>query len=331
MKRIVKTALILATVTAIAIATIGTALADGPGQARAEVKGVIAAINEATTSTPPTVNIQPKEGPAVTVKVVASTLITKAGLGKATLGDLAVDDRAEATYNKDTLEASKISVSHPVAKHRGYEGTIKSLTATSFVLTPKKGGDVTINVNAQTRYKVPGLKDASLGNFKKGDRVSVLAVELNSGLMALNVNLIPGKPVHVQRVGTIVTYTAATDTPITLGSITIKDKKEATSTFVVTTDTKIKFKQGATAVTPGYRATVVARRDPATDQYTARDILVFGPKANKDDGLKGNKDNGPKANKDDGHKGNKDDGLKANKDDSPKGNKDDGPKANRDD
>ncbi|MDO8749576.1 MAG: DUF5666 domain-containing protein [Dehalococcoidia bacterium] len=340
MKRIVKMSLLMAAVAAVALTTIATALANesgnGPGPNHAEVKGIISAVGEAATSTPATVTIQPVGGPAVTLKVVASTLITKAGLGKTTLADLAVGDRAEAKYDKDSMEASKISVSHPVAKHRGYEGTIKSiaspaLTSTSFVLTPKKGGDVTINVNAQTKYKVPGLKDASLSNFKAGDKVSVLTVEMNSGLMALDVHLIPGKPVHVQRVGTIVAYTAATDTPITAGSITIKDKKGASSTFVVTSGTKIKFKHGATAVTPGYKATVVARRNPATDQYTAAEILVFGPKANKDDGLKGNKDDGLKGNKDDGLKGNKDDGLKSNKDDGLKSNKDDGLKSNKDD
>ncbi len=259
--------------------------------------------NAPATSTPLTVTIQPAVGPPVTVKVVAKTVITKAGLGKVTFDDLAIDDRAMATYDPDSMEASKISVSHPVAKHHGYEGTIKSivspaLTSTSFVLTPKKGGDITINVNAQTKYKVPGLKDATLSNFKVGDRVSVLVVELNSGLMALKVHLIPGKPIHVQRVGTIEAYVVPTATS-TPGSITIRDKKGDLSTFVVTSDTKIKFKHGATEVTQGYRATVVARRDPATDQFTAKEILVFGPKGNKDDGLKGNKDDGPKGNKDD--------------------------------
>ena len=372
MKRIVKIALFLTAMAAIAIATIGAVLADGtgtsPGPNHAEVKGIISAITEATTSTPATVTIQPVGGPAVTVKVVAITVITKAGLGNTTVDELEVGDVAVAIYNKDTLEASKISVSRPVAKHHGYEGTIESIadpgaTSTSFVLTPKKGGGTTINVNAETKYKVPGLKDATLANFKVGDRVAVLVVEMNGGWTALHVNLIPGKPVHVQRVGIIATYTAAsTSTP---GNITLKSKKGDLSTFVVTTDTKIKFKRGATAVTLGSKATVVARRDPATDKYTATEILVFGPKGHegnnngskaskdngpkghedKDDGPKASKDNGPKghegnnneskASKDDGPKGHegKNNGPQANKDDSPKGHegKNNGPKTNKDD
>ena len=153
-------------------------------------------------------------GLAVTVKVVATTVITKAGLGKVTLDDLAIDDRATATYDPDSMEASEISVSHPVVKHHGYEGIIKSiaspgLTLTSFVLAPKKGGDITINVNAQTKYKVPWLEEASLSNFKTGDRVVVLAVDLKGGLTALYVHLILSKPIHVHRVGSIETYQAA--------------------------------------------------------------------------------------------------------------------------
>ncbi|MBI4201060.1 MAG: hypothetical protein HY531_02075 [Chloroflexi bacterium] len=281
MKRIMKPILLLATVAAVAFTTIGTALAQQPGPTILEVKGVISAIHEgAATSTPPTlptVTIQRKDGSEVTVIVASSTVITMAGLGKATLSDLAVDDLAVATYRSDNFEAIKLSVSHPLAKHHGYSGTIKSLTPTSFVLTTKKSGDATINVNAQTKYKVPGLKGATLSSFKEGDSVAVLAVDLKSGLMALHVNLIPGKPVHVHRVGTIESYQAASASEV--GSITVKDKKGNLSIFVVTSDTKIKFKGGATEVKEGYRTTVVARRDPATDQFTAREILVFGPKS----------------------------------------------------
>lgn len=281
MKRIVKMTMILVTVAAVALAMLGTALAQGSGVPTQEVHGVITAIViPAATSTPPTVTIKPDKGADVTVKVVAKTMITKAGIGKATLGDLAVDDRATATYDKDTFEASKISVSQPLAKHHGYTGTIKSLTATSLVLTPKKGSDIPITLNVQTKYHVPGVKDASLGNFKAGDKVAVLAVDLKTGLTALHVNLIPSKPAHVQRVGTI-NACVPSNCASPLTSITVKDKKGDLSTFEVTSDTKIQFKQGATAVTPGdqYRATVVARRNPATDQYTATQILVFGPKS----------------------------------------------------
>ena len=54
MKRIMKTALLLAAVAAMALAIVGTALADGPGPNHAQVKGVITAIIvPAATPTPP--------------------------------------------------------------------------------------------------------------------------------------------------------------------------------------------------------------------------------------------------------------------------------------
>jgi hypothetical protein len=267
----------LAMVAVLMVVGAGAVMADAPSS-QLEVKGVISAIDK--VASPPTVSITPtpKDGspiPAVTLKVDASTIITKAGIGKATLDDLAINDRAVATYNQDTMVASKLSVSRPLAKHHSFVGTIKSKAADSFVVTTKKG-DVTIKVNSDTKYKVPGVKDATFANFKVTDKVAVLAVEVTTGSvvdnLALHVNLIPGKPTHVHRVGTIEAYQANT-------SITLKDKKGESSTFIITSDTKISFKKGATEPPKvGDRATVIARRDPATDQFTAKAILVFGPK-----------------------------------------------------
>ncbi|MBI2854870.1 MAG: hypothetical protein HYX87_08140 [Chloroflexi bacterium] len=270
MKHIFRTVLILTLVAVTAIAGTSVALAAGPAQ-ELQIKGTISDI--ANAATPPTVTITPKEGAAVTVKIDDKTKITKAGVGQATVADLAKGDRATAEYDKDTLVASRIQASKPISKHHAYTGTIKSTSATGLVITTKKG-EVTIDVNAQTRYKVPGLKDATLANFKTGNKVAVLAVESGTASLALHVILIPGKPTSVQRVGTIEAYEAGK-------SITIKDKKGDTSTFVVNADTKISFKKGATEVKVGARATVTAKRDPATDQFTAKNMLVFGTKESK--------------------------------------------------
>ncbi|MBI4297778.1 MAG: hypothetical protein HY676_04535 [Chloroflexi bacterium] len=262
-----RTALMLALVAVFALVSVGAALAQTPAP-NLEVKGAISAIDK--TVTPPTVTITPKEGSPVTLKIVASTIIIKAGLGKASLDDLAVNDRAVATYNQTSMEASRLAVSQPIAKHHTFVGTIKSKASASFVVTTKQG-DATVNVNAQTKYNVPGVKNATLANFKEGDKVAVLAVETSSGNLVLHVVLIPGKPTFIHRVGTVDAYVAGT-------SITLKDKKGELSTFIVTADTKIVLKRGATAVSIGEQAIVVARRNPATDQFTAMSILVFGAK-----------------------------------------------------
>ena len=190
-------------------------------------------------------------------------------------------------------------------EHRGLVGSIKgtpavtvngSVISGSFVLTLKgKDGEVTspmtIKVNEATKFKVPGDKNVKLSNytntFKDGSRVAVLAKKVGSDYFALHMHLIPGKPVHAHRVGTVTgclpdCTKALTSTP-PLASFTLEDKKGEASTFVVNKDTKITYRKGATAVTVGERAAVVARRDPGTDQFTARHIVVF---ATKDHGPK---------------------------------------------
>lgn len=276
MRHLLKVSFLLALAAMLSLATLGSVLADAPAaQPELHVRGAISAIN--ASGTPPTVTITPKEGAPVSVKIVASTKITKSGLGKATLGELAVGDRANATYNKDSLEASRLEVSQPVAKHHGFAGTIKekltlsgyTVGSTAFTLTTRHQGIVTIFVNSETKYQVPGVKNATLDNFKAGDEVAVLAADVNGTWVALHVHLIPAKPVHVHRVGTVTDYQPGK-------SITLKDKKGETSTFVVTSETKIKFKRGATGVKVGDRVMVSARRDPSTDKFTAKEILDFG-------------------------------------------------------
>jgi hypothetical protein len=271
MRHLLRVILPLAIVAALISVGVGTVMAQTPSP-QLEVKGIISAINE--TATPPTVSITPKEGSPVVLKVDSSTIITKAGIGKATLDDLAVNDRAVATYNKDTMIASKISVSQPLEKYHSFVGIIESKADSSFVVTTKKG-DVNITVNSETKYKVPGVENATLDYFNAGDKVAILAVEVTTGSvvenLALHVNLIPGKPIYIQRVGIIESYEAG-------ANITLQDKKGEISTFIVTGDTKIIFKKGATEVKVGERATVIARRDPATDQFTATAIVVFGSK-----------------------------------------------------
>ena len=112
--------------------------------------------------------------------------------------------------------------------------------------------------------------------------MAVLAKKVGSDYFALHVHLIPAKPVHAHRSGTVTAcLPGCTNTPTStapLTSFTLKDKKGEPSTFVVNKDTKITFRKGATAVTVGERAAVVARRDPGTDQFTARHIVVFATK-----------------------------------------------------
>ena len=190
-------------------------------------------------------------------------------------------------------------------EHRGLVGSITgtgvaaagSPLVGSFVLTLKgKDGDVTspvtIKVNSDTKFKVPGDKSVNLGNytstFKEGSRVAVLAKKVGSDYFALHVHLIPAKGLsHSHHVGTITAYDFEG-----AGSITLQPKKGGPVTYSwgATAVPTIKFTKGATALagfnstyTGGQRATVIVKRDPATGQFTARQIVVLptngkGPK-----------------------------------------------------
>jgi len=265
MKHPVRIVLMLAIVAMLTFVSAGTALAKAP-QSELEVKGIISTIDK--SASPSTLTITLKDNSSITLKITSSTMITKAGLGKAIIDDLVQDDRAIVIYDKDTLVATRIVVSRPIVKHHSFVGTIKTISSASFVITTKKQGDVTIVVNAETKYKVPGVKNATLASFKVEDKIAVLAVEVSGGNLALHVNLIPGRPIFIQRVGTIEAYQQGT-------SITLKDKKGELSVFTINSNTKILFKKGATEVKIGEQATVIASRDPGTDQFTAKDILVF--------------------------------------------------------
>ena len=186
-------------------------------------------------------------------------------------------------------------------EHRGLVGSIKgtpavtvngSVISGSFVLTLKgKDGEVTspvtIKVNEATKFKVPGDKSVNLGNYTStfidGSRVAVLAKKVGSDYFALHVHLIPAKGLsHSHHVGTITAYDFEG-----AGSITLQPKKGGPVTYSwgATAVPTIKLKKGATPLagvystyTGGQRATVILKRDPATDQFTARHIVVFATK-----------------------------------------------------
>ena len=276
MKHIMKVGLILFVLTALTIIGVGATVALADPSSTQEVEGVLTLIN--TSVTPPAVTIAPEDGgSAVVLQVPASTVITKTGIGQASLSDLAVNDRIKAVYTVDGANkvAVNLTVSEPLAKNYAFVGTLANITVNSpniIKIDTKKQLGVPVVVNTETKLHVPGLKTATLANFKVGDRVAVLAAEITPGTYtALHVNLIPGKPVSVQRVGTVSAYVAGT-------SITVTGKKGDISTFTINGDTTTVLKRGATGVTIGEKVTVTARRDPATDNYVAKTILAFGSK-----------------------------------------------------
>lgn len=155
----------------------------------------------------------------------------------------------------------------PGANRHAYFGVVKSVATGSFVLDTKQGETVTVLVTAQTRFHIPTLKNAKLPDLAEGDRAAVNGTPGPDGLTAKNVAVAPGKPTVQHRVGIVSAYTPDV-------SITIKDVKGGEETFALTADTVIRGPKGVTSVAVGDRVTVVARRQPATDVFTATAIVV---------------------------------------------------------
>ncbi len=192
MNRILSFVLIPALVAVFALAGFGVAYAQTTSSNDLQVKGTIAMINTAAMPSP-TVTIMPKQGSSVMVNVMTGTVISKEGVGTINLSGLAVGNSASAVYDKTTMNAVKITVRVPEQEHEALVGSIKSIGTSSFVLTTNKQGDVTVNVNGDTKYQVPGVSNATLANFKVGDKVAVLTSQTSGSNLAIHVNLIPGK------------------------------------------------------------------------------------------------------------------------------------------
>jgi len=201
MIRILRIALIPAIAAVLALVGVGAAYASTnslpPNSLVA--RGVVSNIN--TSVTPPTATIAPDQGSPVTVSVVGSTVITKAGVGTIGLSDLATGNSVVAVYDKTTLEASSISVKNPFEQreHESLVGTIQSIGPFSFVLSTKHQGNATVTIDANTKYNIPSVSNATFANFKAGDRVAVVVWQSTSGNLAIHVNLIPGKALGIAK------------------------------------------------------------------------------------------------------------------------------------
>lgn len=150
-------------------------------------------------------------------------------------------------------------------KRHGIFGTITSISAGSFTVQTKEG-DVVVTVTADTRFHIPTKRNATFADLAKGDRVAVNGTPTSSGITAKQVAVAPGKPTIRHRVGKVTAYTLGT-------SITIQDAQGGSETFVVNAQTIIRNPKGG-GVAIGDRVTIVSRRDPSTDTFTASAIVV---------------------------------------------------------
>lgn len=151
-----------------------------------------------------------------------------------------------------------------------YKGTITFIDATSIELKQKGDTLITISLSPETVVKIPTKHDATLTDLKVGMKVTVKALRVDDVLTAKKINLIPGKPTKVYKVGVVTDYQPGF-------SITIQAKNTSLYTFLVTADTMILPADLADKLVVGAVVTIIAPRDVTSLDRTAKAIVIHLP------------------------------------------------------
>lgn len=187
---------------------------------------------------------------------------------------------------KATQQADKLAerLEKKAGKKVHFRGVVSEVGDGSFVLDVG-GTMITFMVNDDTQIKIPTLgKDADLSMLNLGVKASVQAVEMvaespaegeavlqqeegTGEYLALKVQVIPGKPVRIHRVGVVTNYQAGV-------SITIQAKDMQLYTFLLTETTKILPLERQADLQVGVWVTIISRRDPTGGPLTAQGIVI---------------------------------------------------------
>lgn len=130
-----------------------------------------------------------------------------------------------------------------------------------------------VTVNDKTKYKVPGVKDATFADIKVGMHVVIQAQEENQKLIAWRVGVAPGRSALERHQGKIMAYSY---NPPNGGSITIEEKSGKRVTFQIVGD---KFRIRPAGATPkvGDLVTVIASNEPPRNELTAVGVVIHYP------------------------------------------------------
>ncbi|MGB7537316.1 MAG: DUF5666 domain-containing protein [Anaerolineales bacterium] len=173
-----------------------------------------------------------------------------------------------------TPAAKEIAVKKPKAeKPKDYKGTIAVVEAGSLTLTLNEGSSLVFVLNAETRIKITGLKNATVADLEVGDSATVHAAKDDTGALTASQVEVKIKVKHFK--GTVTDYQEG-------ASLTILEKNGTSRTFLITAETRIKFgkKDQDNTLQVGSEVTVVAPLDPAGGTLTATEITVHPAKKN---------------------------------------------------
>jgi len=147
------------------------------------------------------------------------------------------------------------------------KGKVISFDGTSLVIDQKKGGQVSILVNADTTFK--SKTEGAVP--QPGDQVIVRAARQDDdSFTAIKVQIIPSAPSHLHRVGEVTAYSAG-------ASMTVKNKKGETTTFQITADTVLLPAERADSLQVGSWVTIISPRDPGGSAVPVAKKIVIHP------------------------------------------------------
>jgi hypothetical protein len=152
---------------------------------------------------------------------------------------------------------------------QNFSGTIEAVDSASLTLTLEDGSSVSFIIDEQTRIQIPTLgKDATTEVLQIGAQAKVRASGDGSGtLTAIFINVVPGKPVKIHRVGDVTEYIPGT-------SITIADSEGNTYTFLVDENTVILPAERSSELAVGSHVTIICPRDVTGGPLLAAGIVV---------------------------------------------------------
>lgn len=144
----------------------------------------------------------------------------------------------------------------PTPGHQGkphsIHGTVLSKAENSFVVQTKNDR-VTVNVNGQTRFYLPGKRDATFADLQVNDRVMVNGRLEGSAFTARLVVIAPRRPIIRHALGTVIAYEAGK-------SITVQPARGNPLTFTINERTRIVYPKGVTEIKVGDRVVVVGEQ-----------------------------------------------------------------------
>ena len=164
-----------------------------------------------------------------------------------------------------------------------FRGEVVAVDAASLTIKLKTGEEMVFALTEATSFKIPTLGSATWEQLNVGVQVVVQAVKTAvdpaapvateavvpaaDEFTAVKVQVVPGKPVRIHRVGVVTAYTPGE-------SITILAKDGQEYTFELSETTKILPEERVDLLVVGAKVTIISRRDPTGGPLAAQGIVV---------------------------------------------------------